>query len=69
VPNVNELLSIADYGAVAPSVSPAFNTGCAPACTVLTCSRTASSNYWSSSTYQDRQDYAGDVPESAERLT
>ncbi len=32
-------------------MSPAFNTGCAPACTVLTCSCTVSSYYWSSSTY------------------
>ena len=34
VPNVNELQSLVNYGAVNPAVSPAFNTGCAPACTV-----------------------------------
>jgi hypothetical protein len=50
VPNVKELQSIVDYTNATPSVSPAFNTGCAPGCTVLTCSCTASGFYWSSST-------------------
>jgi hypothetical protein len=61
VPNVNELQSLANYGAVNPAVSPAFNTGCTPACTVLTCSCTLSSTYWSSSTYQDYPAFAWDV--------
>ena len=52
VPNVNELQSLADYGAVNPAVSPAFNTGCVAACTVLTCSCTQPHPYWSSSTHQ-----------------
>jgi len=54
LPNVKELLSIVNYdenpqhGSLA--VSPAFNTGCAARCTVLTCSCTAAAIYWSSST-------------------
>src|SRR5262245_25682172 len=51
VPNVKELQSIVNYQNVHPSVSPVFNSGCAPACTVLTCSCALSSLYWSSSTY------------------
>ena len=35
VPNLNELESLVNLGAVNPAVSPAFNTGCVPACTVL----------------------------------
>jgi len=52
LPNRSELESLVNLGAVFPAVFPAFNTGCAPACTVLTCSCTVSSSYWSSSTYQ-----------------
>jgi hypothetical protein len=51
VPNVKELLSIVDYENVGPAVSTAFNTGCTPGCTVLSCSCTAAFNYWSSTTY------------------
>jgi len=61
VPNVNELQSLVDYGAVGPAVSPAFNTGCAASCTVLTCSCTVSANYWSSSTYQNNPNNAWNV--------
>jgi hypothetical protein len=53
LPNVNELQSLTHYGALDPAVSAPFNTGCAAACTVLTCSCTGSHAYWSSSTYQD----------------
>lgn len=52
LPNVNELQSLANYGAVNPSVHAAFNTACAATCTVTTCSCTQSSFYWSSTTYQ-----------------
>jgi len=52
VPNRSELESLPNLGAVSPAVFPAFNTGCAPACTVFTCSCTQSGYYWSSSTYQ-----------------
>ncbi len=51
LPNVAELQSLVDYGAV-PTVPPAFDAGCAPSCTVLTCSCTVADYYWSSSTYQ-----------------
>lgn len=51
VPNVKELQSIMNYQNVYPAVSAAFNTGCAPGCTVLTCSCTISNSHWSSSTY------------------
>ena len=33
LPNVKELQSIVNYENVIPAVSPAFNTGCEPACT------------------------------------
>ena len=51
MPNVKELQSIANYQNFNPAVSPAFNNGCAPGCTVLTCSCTVSNTYWSSTTY------------------
>jgi hypothetical protein len=47
---VKELQSIIDYGRVVPSVHPAFNTACSPGCTVVTCSCTVASLYWSSTT-------------------
>jgi len=50
VPNRFELESLLNLGTSYPAVSPAFNTACAPACTVLTCSCTAASFYWSSTT-------------------
>jgi hypothetical protein len=53
VPNVNELQSLVGYGAAYPAINAAFNTNCAATCTVLTCSCTQPSAYWSSSTYQD----------------
>jgi hypothetical protein len=53
LPNVNELQSLANYdGAANPAVSPAFDTGCVLACTVLTCSCTQPFYYWTSSTSQ-----------------
>jgi hypothetical protein len=52
LPNVKELQSIVNYGAVNPAVSAVFNTGCAAGCTVLTCSCTASSSHWSSTAYE-----------------
>lgn len=52
VPNLNELESIRNLENLDPAVPPAFNTGCQPGCTVLTCSCTAvSTYYWSSSSY------------------
>lgn len=48
LPNVNELQTLSDYGTSNPAVAAAFNTGCAFGCTVLTCSCTASNEYWTS---------------------
>ncbi len=50
LPNVKELQSIVNYENTSPAVSPAFDTGCAAGCTVLTCSCTSAGNTWSSST-------------------
>jgi hypothetical protein len=50
LPNVRELQTIVNFDHFEPSVSPAFNNGCVPGCTVLTCSCTGSASYWSSST-------------------
>jgi hypothetical protein len=48
LPNVNELQSLVNYGTFAPAASPAFNSGCVPWCTVLTCSCTRGDRHWSS---------------------
>ena len=61
LPNVKELQSIVNYENFVPSVSPAFNTACAATCTVLTCSCTAASDYWSSSTLANSPTGAWDV--------
>jgi len=61
LPNVNELKSLVAFGAAYPAVSPEFNSGCAPDCTVLTCSCTGSSWHWSSSTYPSSPERAGAV--------
>ncbi len=50
VPNVNELQSLVNYKRYHPAVSPVFDGWCPTSCTVLTCSCTNSSGYWSSST-------------------
>jgi len=41
------LQSLVDFGSMELAVSPAFNTNCTPGCTVLTCSCTVGSSYWS----------------------
>ena len=50
VPNVTELHSVVNREMWSPSVLPVFNTGCAGACTVTTCSCTVAYLYWSSTT-------------------
>jgi hypothetical protein len=51
LPNVKELQSIVNYEIIGDvAVSPEFNTGCVASCTVLTCSCTAGTYYWSSTT-------------------
>jgi hypothetical protein len=58
LPNVNELQSIANYGAFHPAVDAVFSTSCPANCTVTTCSCTQSWYYWSSTTYQNSPTYA-----------
>jgi hypothetical protein len=53
LPNLRELTSIISYGSVLPAVLSAFDTACAPGCTVLTCSCSVygSIPYWTSTTH------------------
>jgi hypothetical protein len=53
VPNAKELQSIVNYEIINPSVSPVFNSGCLPGCSVLTCSCTKAADHWSSTTKVD----------------
>ena len=52
LPNRFELETLLDLGATSPAAQPSFNVSCVPACTVLTCSCSASNYYWTSSVYQ-----------------
>lgn len=53
LPNLYELESIRNLGALGPAAYDVFNVDCAGTCTVTTCSCTpASRYYWSSSTFQ-----------------
>lgn len=52
LPNVNELQSLANYGAVGPAVHAPLHSGCVPACAATACSCTRSATYWTSTTYQ-----------------
>jgi hypothetical protein len=58
LPNRFELETLVDLGRDDPAIDPVFNTGCAPNCTVLTCSCTQSAYYWSSTTHQFSPDLA-----------
>jgi hypothetical protein len=51
IPNHLELESLLDLGSNTIAAYPEFNSGCVAGCTVLTCSCTAASNYWTSTTY------------------
>jgi len=51
LPNRFELETLVNLENSNPAVSPAFNTGCVPGCTVPACSCTKSNDYWSSSTF------------------
>ncbi|HEY8515542.1 MAG TPA: DUF1566 domain-containing protein [Candidatus Binatia bacterium] len=53
LPNVFELESLRNLGAADPAAFPEFDTACAPGCTVLTCSCTASWDHWTSTSYAD----------------
>ena len=48
VPNVKELLSIADYDVADPALSPAFDHDCVPGCTPLACSCPPALQTWTS---------------------
>ena len=61
VPNVKELQSIVDYERFSLSIDPVFNSGCVPDCTVLTCSCTTSSDYWSSTSRASSPTFAWGV--------
>jgi hypothetical protein len=52
LPNRFELETLINLGAVNPAVSAPFNANCAAGCSVLTCSCTFASHYWSSSSIQ-----------------
>lgn len=52
VPNATELQSLANYERSFPAAYAEFDS-CASDCDVTTCSCTASSNYWTSSTFAD----------------
>ena len=58
VPNVQELLSIVDFGRHFMAVDPVFNLGCVPDCTPTTCSCTGFENYWASTTLASGADGA-----------
>ena len=51
LPNRKELASILDLEESGSAVDPVFDTECVAACTVTTCSCTASSNYWSATSF------------------
>jgi hypothetical protein len=53
LPNRKELESIVDAGNHLPAVDPVFNHDVSAGCTVLTCSATVSSFYWSATTAAD----------------
>ena len=51
LPNANELHSLSNYGLNNPAVDAPFDSACAPACSVTTCSCTKPAPYWASTTY------------------
>lgn len=50
LPNRSELESLVSQAYVGPAVEPSFNVSCGAGCTVLTCSCTQSTDYWTSTT-------------------
>ena len=61
LPNIRELRSIVNYFKQSPAISNVFNAGCSGICTVLDCSCTVSSNYWSSSSNANNPSNAWNV--------
>jgi hypothetical protein len=62
LPTVEELQDIVDYGRSNPAIDPVFHNNCKEGCTVTQCSCTASSFYWSSTTFAGLPDFAWSVP-------
>jgi Protein of unknown function (DUF1566) len=58
LPNIKELQSIVNYQIGGPAVSSAFNNNCAAPCSVTTCSCTAASFSWSSTSYASVPSFA-----------
>jgi hypothetical protein len=58
LPNVNELHTLVNYGAIYPPAYSVADTACAPACTVTGCSCTQSDAYWTSTTSLRTPSYA-----------
>ncbi len=58
LPNHNELQSLVNRANTDPAVASAFNTDCAPNCSVTTCSCTLSLSYWSSTSLAAGQNFA-----------
>lgn len=67
LPNVKELQSIVNYEVpnnimvLVPAVSAEFNNNCAAGCTVLDCSCTAASFYWTSTSFANDRDSAWSI--------
>lgn len=53
LPNRFELETLIDLGRVNPAIDPAFNTACGAGCDVVTCSCTRSTNFATSTSYQN----------------
>jgi hypothetical protein len=53
LPNINELHTLANYGATNPAVHAAFLNGCVLGCAPSACACVQSSLYWSSTTNQN----------------
>lgn len=65
VPTIHELMTLfRNPTSPAPTVPPEFNTACVPGCTVLTCSCTAASWYWSSTSAGYNPELGEDVAAS-----
>jgi hypothetical protein len=53
LPSVGELQYLVDHARFDPSIDSAFNTACAPACSVTTCSCTVRDSYWTATPVVD----------------
>ncbi len=53
LPNIHELQSLVNYGALSPALHAPFTAGCMGGCAATACSCSQASTYWSSTTYQN----------------